>query len=42
MASMKARVAVDLAMFVLRLMPPVEGFSYDDLHKILHGGQNMA
>jgi len=23
-------------------MPPTEGFSWDDLHKILHGGQRMA
>jgi len=26
----------------LRLTPPTEGFPWDDLRKILHGGQRMA
>jgi len=27
---------------LLRLTPPTEGFFWDDLRKILHGGQRMA
>jgi len=27
---------------VLRLAPPMEGFPWDDLRKILHKGQRMA
>ena len=27
---------------LLRLTPPTEGFPWDDLRKILHGGQRMA
>jgi len=27
---------------LLRLTPPTEGFLWDDLRKILHGGQRMA
>ena len=27
---------------ILRLTPPMEGFPWDDLRKILHGGQKMA
>jgi len=27
---------------LLRLTPPADGFPWDDLRKILHGGQRMA
>jgi len=27
---------------LLRLTPPTEGYPWDDLRKILHGGQRMA
>ena len=34
----------DIALFCypLRLTPPTEGFLWDDLRKILHGGQKMT
>jgi len=31
-----------VAIPLLRLTPPTDGFPWDDLRKVLHGGQRMA
>jgi len=42
MESLKGRIAADLAIPLLRFNAPMERFPWDDLCKILHGGQRMA